>query len=466
MEKKVLSLKLKYKEKYLDTARFKRDFENKFFIGSDKLVFWQILDAKFPTKYNLISKAGNTFKMHLIDSMDILVKKGDKIMTKDDLKAVKLLEGGKLTLDPASVGRIKFSDYWEIEYSYTQPFHFVPTPQEIASAKQYAHLPPLNSQQKFTRLFLFLGVVFTMIGLYITELNYVPPAKYNLMDRLGRLDQIATRVEVPDVEEVEQMRRKREEMEEEVTVQVEVAQKMTSAEFEAEFGLSLDAGKPGGGGDGDFSNELLEVTEVSEIVATGTGSGTGPNQKINRGSSELDVASTSFDLESTGSGLGDLGGLEGLDLGGTGGFEEVDVSSLGGNIGNYNITKVQSKAQFDAVKRRFAGIKMVKEGNIKIEDMTPREKTELANIDQIVNTYKPQITKLFTTESMMMDMYGTIEFSMIISNIGKVEAVDIEVADGSYFTDTFISKCRQIIGNWKIQVKDPIGYSFRMKFLK
>jgi len=67
---------------------------------------------------------------------------------------------------------------------------------------------------------------------------------------------------------------------------------------------------------------------------------------------------------------------------------------------------------------------------------------------------------------MMMDMYGTIEFSIIINKNSKVEAVDIDVIKGSYFTDSFLSKCREIILNWKIPVNDPIGYSFRMKFMK
>jgi len=245
---------------------------------------------------------------------------------------------------------------------------------------------------------------------------------------------------------------------------------MSSAEFEQEFGLTLGdgiSGMPGGEGVGDFSNELLEVTEVSEIVVAGTGPGTGSGPTATRGASDLDIAGAGgFDLEGVGDGLGDIGGLEGLDLGGTGGFEEVDLASLGGDVGSYNVTKVESKAQFQAVKKRFAGIKMVKEGTIKIEEMTPEAKTELANIDNVVSTYKPQITKLFTVESMLMDMYGTIEFSLIISASGRVEAVDMEVADGSYFTDNFLGKCRQIILNWKIKVKEPIGYSFRMKFYK
>lgn len=468
MSDKILNLKLKYKDKYLDTARYERDFTNKFFIGSDKMLFWQILDEKFPAKYNLISKSGNDFKLTLRQGMDVVVKKDEKVLTKEELQRSNLLTKNVLTLDPRSAGRLRFGGNWEIEYSFTKPYKYVPTPEEIAIGKQFAKFSPITAQNKFTRIFLVLGVLFTAVGLFIAESTYEPPVEIDFADRLLKIEEMATQIEVPEVEVEEEVTRKtttKEAEEGEVVEQVEEAQAMTEAEFEQEFGLALDSGMPGGEGSSDFANELLEVTEVSEIVAAGTGTGDG-GPKATRGAADLDVAGSSgFDVSSA-EGLGDIGGMEGLDLGGIGGFEEVDVGALGGDLGSYSITKVESKAQFQAVKKRFAGIKMVKEGSVKIQEMTQEAKTELANIDQIVSTYKPQITKLFTTESMMMDMYGTIEFSIIIGETNKVEAVDIEVADGSYFTDSFINKCRQIILNWKIRVKEPIGYAFRMKFYK
>ena len=468
MAEKVLSLKLTYKDKVLDIARYKRDFTRKLFIGRDKHLFWQILDKAFPSKYNLISKSGSMFKLKLRKGMDVSIKKDNQLLTKDDLHRANLLRGETLTLDPSTVGSVSFGGNWKIEYSFITPYKYVPTQEELSITKQFAKFTPLAPQEKFTRIFIILGIAITWIGLYIAESFYVPPLEVDFTERLLRIEEFATQILVEEAVVEAGVGKTREELEEEITEQVEQAQAMSSAEFEQEFGLSLGAGvagMPGGEGTGDFSSELLEVTEVSEIVAAGPGTGVG--QAVTRGATDLDVAgSGGFDLEGVGEGLGDLGGLEGLDLGGTGGFEEVDLASLGGDVGSYNITKVESKAQFLAVKRRFAGIKMVKEGTIKIEEMTPEAKTELANIEQIVSTYKPQIIKLFTIESMIMDMYGTIEFSLIIGSTGKVEAVDIDVAEGSYFTDTFLVKCRQIIMNWKIKVKEPIGYSFRMKFYK
>ena len=479
MVDKVLNLKLKYKDKVLDIARHKRDFANKFYIGNDRDLFWQILDKAFPKRYNLISKKGSSFKMKLRDDMSVTVIKNNQELGIDDLRRANLMKGKTLTLDPTTAGHIDFGGSWEIEYSFIKPYTYTPSMQEISVAKQFAKFPPSTPQQKFTRIFVILGLLAAWIGLYIAESTYVPPVQVDFAERMQRIEEFATQIQPEIFEEVVdtegttdvQVGKSREEMEVEVTEQVEQAQAMTSAQFEQEFGLALNVGGgiQGGTGTGDFSNELLEVTEVSEIVAQGSGgpgSGTGP--KARRGATDLDLAgSGGFDLEGSGDGLGGLGDMEGLGLGGTGGFEEVDMASLGGDVGSYNITKVKSKAQFKAVQKRFAGIKMVTEGSIKVKQTTsPQTKSIVADIDRVVATYKPQISKLFGVETMMMDMYGTIEFSIIINKSGKVEAVDIEAIQGSYFTDSFLTKCREIILNWKIPVKDPIGYSFRMKFMK
>ena len=477
MVDKVLNLKLKYQDKVLDIARHKRDFTNKFFIGNDRDIFWQILDKAFPKRYKLISKHGSSFKLNLRDDMEVIVKKDNQELGMDDLRRANLIKGKTMTLDPSTVGSVSFGGNWEIEYSFSKPYTYTPSLQEISIAKQFAKFPPSTPQQKFRRIFVILGLVAAWIALYSAESNYVPPLQVDFTERMQCLEDFATQIQpvieeavaaegTADVEVGESI----EETEEEITEQVEYAQAMTSAQFEQEFGLALDVGGiQGGTGTGDFSNELLEVTEVSEIVAAGSGgpgSGTGP--KARRGATDLDIAgSGGFDLEGSGDGLGGLGDLGGLDLGGTGGFEEVDMASLGGDVGSYNITKIESRAQFTAVKKRFAGIKMVSEGSITVKQtISPQTKSIIADIDRVVSTYKPQIAKLFGIETMMMDMYGTLEFSIIINKSGKVEAVDIDATKGSYFTESFLSKCREIIMNWKIPVKDPIGYSFRMKFMK
>ncbi len=461
MEDKILNLKLKYKGRYLDTAKYQRDFHNHLYIGSDKMLLWQILDKRFPEKFQLITRSKGKFFLNLWSEMEILLKIGKNVYSKQQLVEKGVIEDGKIQLQKAQMGRLKFLEDWEIEYNFSQPYQVVLTEKEKQEIRRFATFTPLSPQEKFTRIFLFLGVIFTIGGLWLFEANYEPPALIGLADRLSRIEHIATRVEVEPLRE-EVRRQPREEVEEEITQQVQQAAQMTSKEFEAEFGLSLTAGLTSGG-EGELSSQLLEITEVQEIVAAGEAKGDLP--QIRRGSSELDVVSSKIDLSET-EGLGDLGSLDGVDLSSDAGFEEIDLANLGGQIGQYNITKIESKKKFEEMKRRFSGIKMMTEEDVEVAELPPQERTELAQIDKVVSAYKPQIIKLFTTESMMIDMYGTLQFNLIISPAGRVEAVDITPFEGSYFTSTFLAKCREIILNWQISVQEAVGYSFRMKFYK
>ena len=142
MANKVLNLKLKYKDKVLDIARHNRDFTKKFYIGNDRDLFWQILDKAFPKRYNLISKHGSSFKMNLRDNMKVIVKKDNQELGMDDLRSANLIKGKTLTLDPSTVGSVEFGGSWEIEYNFSKPYTYAPSPQEINIAKQFAKFPP------------------------------------------------------------------------------------------------------------------------------------------------------------------------------------------------------------------------------------------------------------------------------------------------------------------------------------
>jgi hypothetical protein len=467
MAKKILNLQLNYKGKYLDTVRYERDFNSSFYLGKNKHLFWQIDDPKFPEKYKFLAKAGSKFKLFLQEGMHLQVNKNGRELSEDELKKENMLRGNALVIDPNTEGKIDFPNDWSVQYFFKEPYKFVPKQEHLAIHKQFAKSPKPSEEEKFTRIFIILGLLITAVGLFIGELAYEPPEEISFTERFQRIQETATRVEtevVPEVAEVEEpTKTRKQESEEEAQEVVEEAAEMTSAEFAAEFGLEF-GGIEGGEGTDSFEGELLEVTEVGEIVASGPGSGA--SSKVKKGAAELDMAGSGFDLGSADDGLGELGGLDGLDLGGNGGFEEVDMASLGGDIGNFKTTKVTSKAQFQAIRKKYAGIKMVQEGSIELKEQTAAEKTEYANIQQIVNAYKPQITKLFTSETMMMDMYGTLKFNLIIDSNDKVEAVDIEVADGSSFSDSFLKKAEQIIMNWTIKVERPVGYSFSMTFYK
>jgi hypothetical protein len=54
MAKTILNLKLHYRGKLLDIAKYGRDFTNKLYIGSSKLFFWQKNYNNFPEQKILL----------------------------------------------------------------------------------------------------------------------------------------------------------------------------------------------------------------------------------------------------------------------------------------------------------------------------------------------------------------------------------------------------------------------------
>jgi len=478
MAEKILNLKLKYKGQYLDTVKYNKDFKKHFVIGSDKHLFWQILDSAFPKKYQILNKIGNKFVINLRNNMTTSVKKDGKQLSMEELKKENLLRGNKLYIDEKTEGSINFGNDWEMEFVYATPYKYVPTQEELRIAKNFAKWPSLTKEQKFTRIFLILGLLFTAVGLYIASKTYVPPQVSNLTERLRRIEEskIATRVQ-PEIvpEKVKQPQRKtKSEAEKKAEAEKKKAEaekkqaKVTAEDFKKQFGFDIgEAAKS----ETDLSKELLEVNQYDEIVAAsisgkkGPGIGKGAGAKGTGGGAVLDelVSKTQNNLTE---GLGDVSDLEGLDLGKEAGLEEVDLAKLGGEVGKFHITQVKGKAQFEKVKKRFAGIQAIKEGSIKLEEQTPQFKTEIANIQQQVNAYKSQINRLFTVETMMVDMYGSLDIEIIIKANGTIAAVNITDVSGSYFTDSFLKKVKDTILKWKIKVKKPVIYSFRMKFLK
>lgn len=469
MAEKVLNLKLFYKNKVLDTARYNRDFTKSFQVGSDKRLFWQILDSAFPKKHKLLSKDGAGYKLHLTDKMEVEFSSGGKIFNRQELVSASKLKNNILKIDKDSSGSINLANNWDIQFSFAVPYQFTPNPQEIAIAKEFAKRPPADAEhRKLTRL-VFTGLIFTAILIYIGNMFYVAPVQFNLQDRFDKMQEIATRV-TPEIVEVEQaevqvevdvakQKAKTEEQAEEVVAQ---AEQTSVQEFEDMFGAGF--------GDDDFEADIFEVDVVGEIAVIGNGTDvTSPgdfttNRPVTSGNKTLEQASTSS--VNLAEGMSGLEGLDDIDLGSGMGLEEIDLSSLGGSTEDFKVTKVQSKQQLAAVKRRFAEIKTVEESALELQTVTPEERNQLSNINMIVKAYKPQITRLYVSERMKVEMYGTLEFELYIETGGQVVGVDIQPASGSFFTDAFLDKAKEIVLNWKINVvKEDLTYSFRMKFV-
>jgi hypothetical protein len=470
MSKKILNLQLIYKGKTLDNAIQGRDFTSKFYIGKNKNLLWQLLDISFPDKFKFVEKKGSNYNINLSNNMDVKVHKDGEILDKNKLQNKKLISNNRLILKEDSEGEIVLADNWKVSYFFKEPYKVIPTKEQLAIYKEYARKPELTDEDKFTRIFIILGLLVTTIGLVINNMTYEPPKVKTFTEKYQVIQEnLATQVQIDETEEVKVSTKENlaetdftaSKTKEEVVKAVEQAQEQTQADL-------ASAGFDVGGFDGDETGlesdgaEIYAITTDFDIVASGPGDGvTGGYTSSN----DLDLGGAGFDLDTSSGGLESLGDVNGFDIG-SAGFEEVDIASIAGDVGDIVVKQITSTAEIEEIRRRHAGIKIAREGEINVEEQTPEERTQLANIDQIVSTYKPQLRKLFRIENLVTNMYGTIEITIVIKSNGKIDEVLISQASGSKFTDSFIEKAKEIVYKWNIKVKETTAYSFRMQFYK
>ena len=478
MAEKILHLKLKYKNKYLDIAKFKRDFKDKFLIGSNKHIFWQILDPKFPNKHTLITRKKDDFYMNILSNMDVHVNKKDSTLTKQEMEKKKIIKNNQFKLDKNTSGEITFSKDWGIEYAFVKPYHVARTKEDIENFRKYHRKPKLTGEQKFTRAFLIIAWLFTIVGIVIFEKNYEPPQRVDFQDRLRSIEQQATLIQADFAEDVQVKPDEPDQAdlppdnynkaanEGEAAEQAAAAEAEVMAEIENIFG-GLD-GVEGMEGDAG-ENVLIEVSEagIAAVESDNSSGGLSADVWSDIGVSNAGEAGADAILQ----GAGELGDIGAVDLGGlaigknTGNFENVNAADLGGDLGNYKIVSVRGQQEFESVRRSFGGIPLLQEGNVNIAE-TQQAKTELASIEQQVNTLTPRLSQLYTTESLKYNMYGTLHFEIIINESGKVVAVQVSYAKGSYFTNEFLDKAKAVVKGWNIEVKKPTRYKFRRTFIR
>ena len=487
MAGKILNLELRYKNKFLDTAKYLRDFKSSFFIGSDSSIFWQILDDTFPKTHKLITKSTkNSFVLHLRKDMEILLKRKGKTYTKDDLIKARLMKNNSVAIDENAEGTITFLGNYQIDFTFRRPYVHVPTREEKMLHKEFAKWAPLTAEQKFTNIFLFLALLFTIIGLYIFDKNYVPPKELDFAQKLQRIEEEATKV-IPEIpEEVKETKEQtnytggakaasEEAAKEEVAKAGEKASDFVKGNFGFDLGKDANASK-----NTVLENEIYSVTTLDPMfVNTGKGSGSKggvggvpSDDAVNSifnvgGNGDLLAGSGTGSLAGNLGDLGDIGDLANLtNLGGGEGFEQVDESSLGGELKDFKVVQIKSSQEFEAVRRAsFGNVHSISEGDIKLAK-SKEQKTEIANIQQQINMFKPQLINLYEVESLKRDMSGTIKFTLLIEKSGKIEAVMYHTAKGSFFTPNFMEKAKNIILGWTIKVKDNTQYEFRMTFMK
>ncbi|MCD4651114.1 MAG: hypothetical protein K8S56_04920 [Candidatus Cloacimonetes bacterium] len=472
MAGKNLTLRLFYKNDEVHYAKSEKDFNNKFTIGSSPQQFWQILSRAFPSDFTLITRENGKYVMHLRKGMDIDVKKGDLNIPMQELKSSRMLKGSKLYLDERTQGTLRIDDTWKIEYAYTTPHKRVLSPADRALVSKLSHKMPASPEERFTMAFLLLAFFVTIVGIVIFQATYEPEARTNIVEQVQRRAQIANLAAFElQQQETGGGKEEAEEAEEasEVDAETEVAeaQQISDQQMSSELGFSVAGAAEGGYDIGEATvstEDIFRVDTIGDLVTTGGGGARSTSasdamaQLQSQGSSAAMSSDVSLDAMLTGIQVG----------GGGSAFEQVDLGAL--DVGSIQTTQITSNVQFGKIKAaKYGKVTRLDVDNINLKELSPADKSALANIRNVVNAYKPQIMSIYRSKLQTLEIYGTLEITLYIDKSGKVEEVELKPLAGSFFgksVDFFLVPVRNNILRWRIPVKQNRPFTFRMKFFK
>lgn len=169
MAKTILNLKLNYRGKHLDTIRQGADFHNDWYIGSDKHLFWQILDDsnKFPKKHKLLIRRGTENYLLLPDGSNLTCSKDGRPLDANSLQQNGILSGSQLKLSSGLTGTVQVNPDYEIQFEYTEPVRTILRPEEQAVVQRVMQSAPMSASERtetgLILLFLILGLAFVLI---------------------------------------------------------------------------------------------------------------------------------------------------------------------------------------------------------------------------------------------------------------------------------------------------------------
>ncbi|MBW6515982.1 MAG: hypothetical protein K0B81_05105 [Candidatus Cloacimonetes bacterium] len=457
----ILSLRFYYKGKNLDTAKEIRDIKDKFVIGSDKYIQWQILDKTFPKKHLLIKKAKDGFKLFLLKGMQLTVKKGNQILTEEALRSKNLLKRNELFLDKETTGYVTCARDWSIAYEYVKAHPKVLTEEDRRMIQTYHRRPPLTGQQKISRNSIILVILLTLIGAYLFEKFYTPPVYVRTLSH---------RVEIEPI------------IPEETLV---FEERIMPEDIPVEEGEVDIVGVPGGARDilgfdpGDVSGPIAQIpkgtasiTYSEQIVATGTGGGpgTGPGTDGPVSGGRAGESFSVGDVHQSSVTPGDIfrGDIDAVRDRIS--MRDIDPSILGGQTGDIEFTQITTTEQLNALARArrralSEGIQTVDEQAIDTTPIGLRE--DAINIRQYVEPNIRQLHELFAKESQVRNIYGSIQVTLYFRPNGQVEGVNIDPRPGSFFTDSFIAQAVAIMMQWRVPTTRQLpAYSFQVRFIR
>lgn len=475
---KLLNLTLHYKGKKLDQVRYGRDFKNKFFIGSDKYLFWQILDESFPEKHLFVTKKGDQLYLQLPQGAKVSCAKDGKPVDESFLTKSFILQGNKLLLRPDMTGTLTIAPDWEISYEFREPYVLVLTPEQQQIATQYACRPQATADERFSRNLILLFVILTIIFVLIFDLFLKKQISYDttLEEKLQTL-QKAERIQAEALAKPSTF--------EEAGEYAEAPEAPTGKEQAGGVtggrGTAKSAGDIFGSGFGTFDPSatsaarpvqavtLMEGFVTSRPGGGGGGGGTGPGAG-GAGPGFGGVGGTTFDPSATRSFTSDIGSV----VTKAPSVRGSDIRPEGGTIVKASGDQSKLVPSGTAFGRTSETEKTI--ARFKTKEVTPvteetisqapaESRTIIDEVRRAVDTRKGQIQSLYMKWNATLPFSGSVKIQLLINASGKVQAAIITPEGGS-MPNGFLSELKQLCESWSFPINEEVDYTFKYRLRK
>lgn len=468
---KILSLRLNYKDKFLDYAKEGKEIKKAFIIGSNKFMQWQILDPKFPDKHVLVKKKGGEYVLNMLPGAKLSVEKGGNSVDADYLKQNNLLSQNELTLKEDMKGTVSLAPEWEVEFEYRTPWVAVLTPEEKAIVAQYARRATPDAVARFNQRFILIVLLLTVVFAIVFEL-FLKPEYKTQADTISELMQtIEHKAQKVDVSKLDAP-----------TTGYDVpppVTEVTGDETGSTTGaVSSGTGRPSGPSGlgaamGGFNPNAVSAAPTISIVTVATGfsvnrpgggrGGSGGSGGGGSGSGGAGSAGTVFDPTALPV-SGDVGSVATQGPRTSGSLTRPE-GAVGTHVtGDASKLAPSGKAWGDIVAQqkieaeyRQMGLTTVTEASI--GSMDEAGKAKYASLKDQIDSRKGQIETVYRE----MQIRQSVSFTITIF-VGANGAVrESKVVPNGQYPEAFVAKVKQVVDSWTFNVREAMSYQFRMR---
>ena len=493
MANKILTLKLFYKGKLLDTIEQGKDFTNKWHIGSSKYLSWQVLDDsnQFPLKFKILIKKGGYYYLNLPQGSTLTCWKNDNPVDANFLKQNGLLADSLLKLVDDMTGIVQVHPDYSIQYEFIEPVKVILTPQEAEIVKQTARPAPLAPVDRTTRVVVILALVAGIAFSIFYDLKLKPE-----MYREKTLSEL-----LAEIEKIREIKPEISQLQSPSTPLATLPEKSITSEKNTGTTKS-EKGKVTGKGGSSISSSTQNIFgNLGTISGTYAG---GSSQSV-VGAAVLSgfvtarpgVRSGSGSIGGNGSGSGTFqpgaagfGSNSSFDPNAINRFNTANVPSIvsgtapeGGSsmkpsgstqyyTGSAEKLKPLAVGSFSSVPDVRAETEKIVSQSYKAPEPSKikepavtivKPSTIVAGGDIIFNqvrSRKGQIEQAYKRNAAIKKQSGSITVILDIASNGTVQATIIP--NSATFTESFLKEIKTIIENWTFSVSQPTTYKFKM----